>query len=121
MKVICPKNLIQQEAGSQQIPSLINSEKIQFNSAMVEPLNETLGKLSGGEAGSYRTGPAVDPFWPLCMYELRGKCNNDECPWQHVKDYSNTNMYQHWHDNSDNAGMSNPIANFEAALSFLHS
>ncbi|XP_042456037.1 uncharacterized protein LOC122040680 isoform X1 [Zingiber officinale] len=27
----------------------------------------------------------IDPFWPFCMFELRGKCNNDECPWQHVK------------------------------------
>lgn len=29
---------------------------------------------------------AVEPFWPLCMYELRGKCNDNECPWQHLKD-----------------------------------
>uniref|UniRef100_A0A0E0EMV3 Putative zinc-finger domain-containing protein n=1 Tax=Oryza meridionalis TaxID=40149 RepID=A0A0E0EMV3_9ORYZ len=28
---------------------------------------------------------AVDPFWPFCMFELRGKCNDEECPWQHNK------------------------------------
>ena len=38
--------------------------------------------------GSYTTDLAIDPFWPLCMYELRGKCNNNECSWQHVRDYS---------------------------------
>ncbi|PQQ15662.1 uncharacterized protein Pyn_36157 [Prunus yedoensis var. nudiflora] len=70
---------------------------------MVDPLKETLVKLARREVGTYSTGPAIDPFWPLCMYELRGKCNNDECPWQHVKDYSNTNMHQHQHDNSGTA------------------
>ncbi|XP_074592620.1 uncharacterized protein LOC141848486 isoform X2 [Curcuma longa] len=34
----------------------------------------------------------IDPFWPFCMFELRGKCNNDECPWQHVKQNSKTNL-----------------------------
>ncbi|MQL74764.1 hypothetical protein Taro_007109 [Colocasia esculenta] len=29
---------------------------------------------------------AIDPFWPLCMFELRGKCNDEECPWQHLKE-----------------------------------
>ncbi|KAF7825249.1 uncharacterized protein G2W53_016413 [Senna tora] len=48
------------------------------------------------EKSSYSCSPAVDPFWPLCMYELRGKSNNDECPWQHVKDYCDGN-YQNQH------------------------
>ena len=26
-----------------------------------------------------------DPFWPICIFELRGKCNDDECPWQHLQ------------------------------------
>ncbi|ERN07716.1 uncharacterized protein LOC18435951 [Amborella trichopoda] len=30
---------------------------------------------------------AIDPFWPFCKFELRGKCNDDECPWQHARDY----------------------------------
>ena len=37
---------------------------------------------------SYTCKSVIDPLWPLCMYELRGRCNNDECPWQHTKDYS---------------------------------
>ncbi|XP_042461284.1 uncharacterized protein LOC122045222 isoform X2 [Zingiber officinale] len=34
----------------------------------------------------------IDPFWPFCMFELRGKCNNDECPWQHVKQNSKRSL-----------------------------
>ncbi|XP_040385183.1 uncharacterized protein LOC102700851 isoform X2 [Oryza brachyantha] len=30
----------------------------------------------------------IDPFWPFCMFELRGKCNDEECPWQHVEHHS---------------------------------
>ncbi|CAI9302802.1 unnamed protein product [Lactuca saligna] len=41
-----------------------------------------------GEIGSYSNNLPINPSWPLCMFELRGKCNNDECPWQHLKDYS---------------------------------
>ncbi|XP_020101516.1 uncharacterized protein LOC109719330 isoform X3 [Ananas comosus] len=32
--------------------------------------------------------PKIDPFWPFCIYELRGKCYDEECPWQHAKSYS---------------------------------
>ncbi|XP_068328699.1 uncharacterized protein [Pyrus communis] len=100
MKVICPKSYIEPQARSQQRPTCINPENIRSSSAIVEPPEETLVELSGREVGSYSTGPAVDPFWPLCLYELRGKCNNDDCPWQHVRDY-NTTLYQDQHGNSD--------------------
>ncbi|GJY45738.1 tetratricopeptide-like helical domain, zinc-finger domain protein [Tanacetum coccineum] len=40
------------------------------------------------EVGSYSSNLAINPFWPLCMFELRGKCNDDECSWQHARDYS---------------------------------
>jgi Putative zinc-finger domain len=33
------------------------------------------------------SGPQVDPFWPFCIFELRGRCNDEECRWQHVKDF----------------------------------
>lgn len=56
------------------------------------------------EESSYSCSPAVDPFWPLCMYELRGKCNNDECPWQHVRDYCD-GKYQNQHSDYDDTGM----------------
>lgn len=51
-------------------------------------------------AGEAKTGTldsrdlTIDPFWPHCMFELRGKCNNDECTWQHVRDYNKKNMGQ---------------------------
>ncbi|CAA7389649.1 unnamed protein product [Spirodela intermedia] len=35
--------------------------------------------------GSHNVDFSLDLFWPLCMFELRGKCNDDECPWQHLK------------------------------------
>ncbi|XP_028778112.1 uncharacterized protein LOC114734641 [Neltuma alba] len=62
----------------------------------------TAGWNFASEESSYSCSPAVDPFWPLCMYELRGKCNNDECPWQHVKDYNDRN-YQNQHSDNDDA------------------
>ncbi|XP_057523501.1 uncharacterized protein LOC130803319 isoform X3 [Amaranthus tricolor] len=43
---------------------------------------------------SYTCKSVIDPLWPLCMYELRGRCNNDECPWQHTKDYSESDDCQ---------------------------
>ncbi|GAY45243.1 hypothetical protein CUMW_088050 [Citrus unshiu] len=55
----------------------------------------------GKEMGSYTCNLAIDPLWPLCMYELRGKCNNDECPWQHVKYFADRN--KNLHDDSDSA------------------
>ncbi|KAH9302439.1 hypothetical protein KI387_014022 [Taxus chinensis] len=30
----------------------------------------------------------INPFWPLCKFEHHGKCNNEDCPWQHARDYS---------------------------------
>ncbi|KAK9169896.1 hypothetical protein Syun_002036 [Stephania yunnanensis] len=50
-----------------------------------------------GEMGSYTCDLSVDPFWPLCMFEVRGKCNDEECQWQHVKDYSERNIKHHLH------------------------
>ncbi|CAH9113354.1 unnamed protein product [Cuscuta europaea] len=44
--------------------------------------------LHSNKNGSYSCEFAIDPLWPLCMYELRGKCNDIECTWQHFRDYS---------------------------------
>ncbi|CAN6361352.1 unnamed protein product [Urochloa humidicola] len=30
----------------------------------------------------------IDPFWPFCMFELRGKCNDEECQWQHLEHHA---------------------------------
>ncbi|XP_065870973.1 uncharacterized protein [Euphorbia lathyris] len=66
-------------------------------------IEASVNNIYSEEIGSFTRDLAVDPFWPLCMYELRGKCNNDQCPWQHVRDFSNDNVGQHPLDNSDNA------------------
>jgi hypothetical protein len=34
------------------------------------------------------TRSGIDPFWPFCMFELRGKCNDEECQWQHVENHA---------------------------------
>ncbi|KAL6126603.1 hypothetical protein ACLB2K_074650 [Fragaria x ananassa] len=112
MKVIHPNNVMEHQHRSQQSGTCdtnieegacVNSGKAQFSSTMVDATKKTLVKSCEREDASYTTGPAVDPFWPLCLYELRGKCNNDECAWQHVKDYSTTDMSPRQHDNTDNA------------------
>ncbi|GAB2225844.1 hypothetical protein Droror1_Dr00021613 [Drosera rotundifolia] len=65
-------------------------------------------RLTGG-VDSYTWGSAIDPFWPLCMYELRGKCNNEECPWQHSKDYSKAIFKEQ--DASDDDGQAELLSN----------
>ncbi|XP_068634855.1 uncharacterized protein [Aristolochia californica] len=35
--------------------------------------------------------PTINPFWPLCMFEFRGICNDGKCPWQHARDYHKKN------------------------------
>lgn len=39
----------------------------------------------GAVPHAYKSSVEIDPFWPLCMFEFRGKCNDGECPWQHTK------------------------------------
>lgn len=63
----------------------------------------TASLLLDRESSSYSCDSKIDPLWPLCMYELRGKCNNDECPWQHLNNCSGGN--RHRCHISDNAGM----------------
>ncbi|KAK7340866.1 hypothetical protein VNO77_21582 [Canavalia gladiata] len=65
--------------------------------------SNTFGNLLSDDS-SFGYSSAVDPFWPLCMYELRGKCNNDECPWQHAKDYGDVNIQHTDSNNSDGQG-----------------
>ncbi|KAK8466140.1 hypothetical protein PHAVU_008G013732 [Phaseolus vulgaris] len=75
-----------------------NERKCSNVLAISMPVN--IGNLLSDDS-SYGHSAAVDPFWPLCMFELRGKCNNDECPWQHAKDYGDENIQ---HSDSNNAG-----------------
>ncbi|KFK36849.1 hypothetical protein AALP_AA4G179700 [Arabis alpina] len=55
----------------------------------------------------YTCNLKVDPFQPLCMYELRGRCNNDECLWQHFKDFSDDSLHQNLNDPPDSRNGSN--------------
>lgn len=66
----------------------VSSDEVQMSGFIVNSVQETVRDIFAKETGSYICDLAVDPFWPLCMYELRGKCNDEKCPWQHVNDYS---------------------------------
>ncbi|KAJ7971298.1 putative Zinc finger C3H1 domain-containing protein [Quillaja saponaria] len=79
-----------------------NSDGIHKGNMLTKSTHVTVRNLDWGES-SYTCSPSVDPFWPLCMYELRGKCNDEACPWQHGRDYCDGNMDQHQRDDSNNA------------------
>ncbi|KDP44997.1 hypothetical protein JCGZ_01497 [Jatropha curcas] len=79
----------------------INSGDVQQSILTSNSVEESVREVCENENGSFTCDLAVDPFWPLCMYELRGKCNNDQCPWQHVRDFSSENIGQHEHNDSD--------------------
>ncbi|XP_057436393.1 uncharacterized protein LOC130728829 isoform X2 [Lotus japonicus] len=78
-------------AGFNENPTSLISDETKWSNMLAISMPATVGNLLSEES-SYGYSPAVDPFWPLCMYELRGKCNNDECPWQHAKDYGDGNI-----------------------------
>lgn len=91
--------------GQSQNATCLSSDEAK-RSMLAISMAVTIGN-SLSEEGSYGCSPEVDPFWPLCMYELRGKCNNDECPWQHAKDYGDGNITQHQHTDTNNGGIQN--------------
>uniref|UniRef100_A0A6M2F0D2 Putative zinc-finger domain-containing protein n=1 Tax=Populus davidiana TaxID=266767 RepID=A0A6M2F0D2_9ROSI len=113
MKVMYPMTLIEsQNIKSQQNYTrgvfngeggCMDSEEIQCDKAIANSKEEGLKDICGTEIGTFTHNVAVDPFWPLCMYELRGKCNNDDCPWQHARDFTDQNAHQNQHDDSDSA------------------
>ncbi|CAN8317317.1 unnamed protein product [Cochlearia groenlandica] len=53
------------------------------------------------KVGIYTCNFKLDPFQPFCMYELRGRCNNDGCSWQHFKDFSDDSLHQSLKDPPD--------------------
>ncbi|XP_022765189.1 uncharacterized protein LOC111310225 isoform X2 [Durio zibethinus] len=103
LKVMSPVTRQKENHFYSEEGSYVNFDEIEWSGQIANSLEEAVRGLSGKEMGSYMCTIAVDPFWPLCMYELRGKCNNDECPFQHVKDFSKKNAYQNAHDDSDSA------------------
>ncbi|OIW07286.1 hypothetical protein TanjilG_11920 [Lupinus angustifolius] len=93
-------NFIHANDGENENATCLASDETKWNNMLAIPMPVTVGNLLSEES-SYSCSPAVDPFWPLCMFELRGKCNNDECPWQHVKDYGDGNICQRQQTNSN--------------------
>ncbi|KAK9070515.1 hypothetical protein SSX86_010917 [Deinandra increscens subsp. villosa] len=74
--IVCEKKVVSSVCGARPNDSVSN----------------TLLDLYVGEGGSYSNNLPINPFWPHCMFELRGKCNDDDCPWQHIRDYSSENI-----------------------------
>ncbi|XP_021861501.2 uncharacterized protein [Spinacia oleracea] len=78
-----------------------NQDKLHLE--MTSSAEQLVTCMGFGKIDSYTSKSAINPFWPLCMYELRGRCNNDECPWQHAKDYSDSDdSRSHWASNCQN-------------------
>lgn len=92
--------------GEKENATCLTSDETKWSNMLAISVPGTVGNLLSEES-FYSCSPAVDPFWPLCMFELRGKCNNDECPWQHVKDYSDGKTCQHQHTDFHNPGIIN--------------
>lgn len=65
--------------------------------------NVGFGRTDEMELNKY--DPAIDPFWPFCMFELRGKCNNEECQWQHIKHCTLRNLKQNKHSAASCTGL----------------
>ncbi|KAL9365388.1 hypothetical protein Peur_043261 [Populus x canadensis] len=113
MKAMHPMTLIESQCGKNQQndtcgdfiveDGFMDTEEIQCDNVIAKSKEEIIRGIRGTEIGTFTHNVAVDPFWPLCMYELRGKCNNDECPWQHVRDFSDQNVHPNQHDDSDSA------------------
>ncbi|RDX80061.1 hypothetical protein CR513_39418, partial [Mucuna pruriens] len=86
--------------GQNENATSLSSDETKCSNMLETSMPVAIGNLLSDDS-SHGYSSAVDLFWPLCMYELRGKCNNDECPWQHAKDYGDGNIQ---HNDSSNAG-----------------
>ena len=113
LKIISPKTLMEWLSRNRRnytseiyskVGASIVFDKMDWNNSKADSTCESIIEVCGSKTGSYTCETAVDPLWPLCMYELRGKCNNDECPWQHARD-NGTIMSHHQLGDSDGDGM----------------
>ncbi|GFZ14886.1 hypothetical protein Acr_24g0010760 [Actinidia rufa] len=96
-----PVHLVGLQSIDNEVGNSVRSVEIQPSILSSVSMDKTSMNICAGKVGCYTCHLAIDPFWPLCMFELRGKCNNDECPWQHVKDYSCKNMSLENSDSTD--------------------
>ncbi|KAF7063921.1 hypothetical protein CFC21_070384 [Triticum aestivum] len=51
-------------------------------------VEENLKMVSTATKDKDMVHSGIDPFWPFCMFELRGKCNDEECQWQHIENHA---------------------------------
>ena len=65
----------------------------------------SMGFARIGEMEPHNYVLGIDPFWPFCMFELRGKCNNEECRWQHVKKCNLRNLKHDEHSATSFSGL----------------
>ncbi|KAJ9545558.1 hypothetical protein OSB04_025265, partial [Centaurea solstitialis] len=76
----------------------IYDEKKVVDGASGATATDVISNENMSEVGSYSNNFAINPFWPLCMFELRGKCNDDDCRWQHLKDQSSRSINRNNND-----------------------
>ncbi|KAG9141516.1 hypothetical protein Leryth_024893 [Lithospermum erythrorhizon] len=89
LKISDPSSLVNLQSGLGSPEMQIcddNFRTQQSNYSWTSP--QILKDLNVGNTGSYSCSVTIDPLQPLCMYDLRGKCNNDECAWQHVRKFA---------------------------------
>ncbi|CAN1338828.1 hypothetical protein LINPERPRIM_LOCUS38239 [Linum perenne] len=89
----------------------VESMEVQYSNVTACSMEESTKDICEMEIGSFSSNAAVDPFWPLCMYELRGKCNNSDCPWQHVADFSGGTRNKNQQDSSHDSDLSPRLKN----------
>jgi hypothetical protein len=51
-------------------------------------VRENVNIVRATQTDNDMTHSGIDPFWPFCMFELRGKCNDEECQWQHAEHHA---------------------------------
>ncbi|CAM8970957.1 unnamed protein product [Rhodiola kirilowii] len=66
------------------------SEKTQFT-ASEDNRVLSVKDIFSKQYESYSCNLDADLFWPLCTYELRGKCNDEQCCLQHIKVHQDKN------------------------------
>ncbi|XP_038679052.1 uncharacterized protein LOC119980430 isoform X1 [Tripterygium wilfordii] len=109
VQVVAPFSLLGLQSRNQQSQrydyytedvACVSTHDIQKLHLVPNSIEASFADILQKEIDSYTCNITVNPFWPFCMYELRGKCNNDECPWQHCKEFSNGDTCQRKHDDS---------------------
>lgn len=71
------------------ITSNVASDAMVSGQYMIQDrVEENLKMVSTATKDKDMVHSGIDPFWPFCMFELRGKCNDEECQWQHIENHA---------------------------------